>query len=158
MVSISITKISYYPPNAGEIMTTDAEISDILQSTKRIALVGASAKTDRPSYEVMAYLLAAGYEVIPVNPGIAGTTLHDQRVYATLDEIPGQIDMVDVFRESAAAPSIADAAIRVGAKTLWLQLGVSSTQAEEKAKAAGLHYVENRCVKIDHARLKIQRG
>lgn len=139
-------------------MATDAEISDILQSTRRIALIGASAKPDRPSYHVMAYLLAAGFEVIPVNPGIAGTTLQGQRVYATLDEVPGPIDMVDVFRESAAAAGIADAAIRAGAKTLWLQLGVINAQAEEKAKAAGLHYVEDRCVKIDHARLKAQRG
>ena len=102
----------------------DQTIRDVLTRTQRIALVGASDRPDRPSYGVMKYLLDQGYEVIPVSPTLAGQTLLGQTAYAKLEEVPGKIDMVDVFRNSEAAWGVAQEAIAAGADTLWLQLGV----------------------------------
>lgn len=130
-----------------------AEIADILNTTKTIALVGASNKPERPSYHVMEYLLANGYEVTPVNPGLAGQKLLGQTVYAKLADIPHAIDLVDIFREASAAPALVDEAIAIRAKTVWLQLGITSPEAEAKAKAAHMRFVQNRCTKIEHARL-----
>ncbi len=107
----------------------DQTIADILTSTRHIALVGASDKPARASYGVMAYLLAQGYKVTPVSPKLAGQTLLGQQVYASLDEVPEPIDMVDVFRNAEAAWGVAQEAIAVGAKSLWLQLGVVNEQA-----------------------------
>lgn len=129
------------------------EIADILNSTKTIALVGASNKPERPSYHVMEYLLENGYEVTPVNPGLAGQQLLGQTVYATLADIPHAIDLVDIFREASATPALVDEAIAIRAKTVWLQLGITSPEAEAKAKVAHLRFVQNRCTKIEHARL-----
>lgn len=137
-------------------MEKDAEIIEILKSTKRIAMVGASNRPERPSYGVMQYLLAQGFEVIPVNPGQAGSQIHGQTVYASLRDIPFPVDLVDVFREASATPGVVDDAIAIKAKAVWLQLGISNIEAANKAKSAGLRYIENACIKIDHARLKSQ--
>lgn len=134
----------------------DQTIADVLRSTKRIALVGASDNPARPSYGVMRYLLSQGYEVTPVSPKLAGQQLLGQQAYATLAEIPHPIDMVDVFRNSEAAWGVAQEAIAIGAKTLWLQIGVINEQAAVLASEAGLKVVMDRCPKIEIPRLGIQ--
>jgi predicted CoA-binding protein len=144
----------------------DAELSErydddflkkILTETKVIALVGASAKPERPSNGVMRYLQRRGYRVIPVNPGLEGQTLNGERVYRSLSEIPqadiGRIDMVDIFRNSAAASAPALEAIAIGAKTVWMQLDVINEAAAAKARAAGLNVVMDRCPAIEIPRL-----
>ena len=132
---------------------SDRFVIDILRSTKVIALVGASANWNRPSFFAMKYLLAKGYTVIPVNPGQAGNEILGQTVYASLDDIPVEIDMVDIFRNSEAAGPITDDAIRLGAKTVWMQLGIVNKDAADRAEKAGLKVVMNRCPKIEYARL-----
>jgi O-acetylhomoserine (thiol)-lyase len=131
----------------------DAQIAAILARVKTIAMVGASSNWNRPSYFVMKYLQGKGYRVIPVNPGIAGQTLLGERVYAALAEIPEPVDMVDVFRPAAEAPGIAEQAIAVGAKVLWMQLGIRHDEAARLAEAAGIEVVMNRCPKIEFGRL-----
>ncbi|BEN87294.1 MULTISPECIES: CoA-binding protein [Serratia] len=135
----------------------DQDIALLLQRVKTIALVGASDNPSRPSYGVMAYLLAQGYQVIPVSPKLAGQTLLGQPVYATLAAIPQPVDMVDVFRNSEAAYGVAQEAIAIGAKALWLQVGVINDQAAELAQQAGLCVVMDRCPKIDIPRLGLER-
>ena len=135
----------------------DQTIRDVLTRTQRIALVGASDRPDRPSYGVMKYLLDQGYEVIPVSPKLAGQTLLGQQAYASLAEVPGEIDMVDVFRNSEAAWGVAQEAIAAGAKTLWLQLGVINEQAAVLAQDAGMTVIMDRCPKIEILRLGITR-
>ncbi|HQT40140.1 MAG TPA: CoA-binding protein [Acidocella sp.] len=131
---------------------TDDDLTRLLTSTRRIALVGASNKPARPSYEVMQFLLSQGYDVTPVNPGLAGQSILGRVVVASLDEA-APLDMVDLFRNSAevAAP-VADA-IRLGAKTIWMQLGVINEDAAKAAREAGLTVVMNRCPAIDIPRL-----
>ncbi|PPQ39295.1 hypothetical protein SAMN06265338_103135 [Rhodoblastus acidophilus] len=128
------------------------EIGAVLREVKTIALVGASARPDRPSHEVMAFLQSRGYRVIPVNPGLAGQTLLGERVFASLGEIDAPIDMVDVFRRPETVAPIAEAAIAVGARVLWLQLGVVNEDAAARARAAGLKVVMDRCPKIEWLR------
>ncbi|WP_278496902.1 CoA-binding protein [Pantoea vagans] len=135
----------------------DQTIRDVLTRIQRIALVGASDRPDRPSYGVMKYLLDQGYEVIPVSPKLAGQTLLGQQAYASLAEVPGEIDMVDVFRNSEAAWGVAQEAIAAGAKTLWLQLGVINEQAAVLAQDAGMTVIMDRCPKIEILRLGITR-
>ena len=130
----------------------DSDITAILQGTRRIALVGASAKPDRPSYGVMRFLLAQGYDVTPVNPGLAGQEILGRRVVASLAEA-APLDMVDLFRNSADVEAPVQEAIRLGAKTIWMQLGVRDDAAAERALAAGLDVVMNRCLKIEYGRL-----
>lgn len=129
----------------------DAGIRRILANHKVIALVGLSPKEDRPSNIVARFLMARGYTVIPVNPG--QHEILGQPCYADLKRIPVKVDMVDVFRNSTDVPPIADDAIAIGAQSLWLQLGVIHPEAAEKAAAAGLDVVMDRCPKIEYARL-----
>ncbi|EYU15163.1 CoA-binding protein [Photorhabdus luminescens] len=136
---------------------SDQQIADILKRVKVIALVGASEKTTRPSYKVMAYLLEQGYQVIPVSPKLAGQTLLGQRVYAQLADIPQPVDIVDVFRNAEAAYDIAQEAIDIKAKVLWLQLGVINEQAKVLAEEAGLEVVMDRCPKIEIPRLGLEK-
>jgi O-acetylhomoserine (thiol)-lyase len=132
---------------------TDAKLRGILASVRTIAMVGASSNWNRPSYFVMKYLQGKGYRVIPVNPGTAGKELLGERIYASLREIPDPIDMVDVFRASDAVGPIVDDAIAIGARIVWMQLGVRNDEAAAKAEAAGLDVVMNRCPKIEFGRL-----
>ena len=131
----------------------DAYIRDILGSVKTIAVVGASANPARPSHHVTEFLVRRGYTVFPVNPGLAGQEIAGRPVYASLAEVPVPIDMVDVFRASDAVGPIVEAAIAVGAKVVWMQLGVRNDTAAEAAEAAGLKVVMNRCPAIEMPRL-----
>ncbi|WP_061797994.1 CoA-binding protein [Serratia ficaria] len=135
----------------------DHEIAELLQQVKTIALVGASDNPARPSYGVMAYLLAQGYQVTPVSPKLAGQSLLGQPAYARLADIPHPMDMVDVFRNSEAAYAVAQEAIAIGARALWLQIGVINEQAAALAAQAGLKVVMDRCPKIEIPRLGLER-
>lgn len=132
---------------------TDADIATVLTTTHTIALVGASDKPERPSYRVMALLLDQGYRVIPVSPKVGGKTLLGQRGYASLVDIPEKVDMVDVFCNAEAAWDIAQDAIAIGAKTLWMQQGVINEQAAVLARDAGLNVVMDKCPAIEIPRL-----
>ena len=123
----------------------------LLQETKTIAVVGLSPKPDRPSHEVAAYLQLAGYRIVPVNP--ACEEVLGERCYPSLREIPVPIDLVDVFRRPEDVMSVVEDAIAVGARALWLQLGVIAPQAAARAEDAGLKVVMDRCTKIDHRAL-----
>jgi predicted CoA-binding protein len=132
---------------------SDDDIRLLLTASRRIALVGASAKPERPSHGVMRFLLGRGYDVVPVNPGLAGQMLHGRRVVARLAEIEGPVDLVDIFRRSAEAGRVVDEAIAIGAKAVWMQLGVIDPAARDRARAAGLVAVMDRCPAIEIARL-----
>ena len=132
---------------------SDAQLRAILERVRTIAMVGASPNWNRPSYFVMKYLQNKGYRVIPVNPGIAGQTLLGEKAYASLRDIPEPVDMVDVFRAAREAPVIVDDAISIGAKVVWMQLGIRNDEAAAKAEAAGIQVVMNRCPKIEFGRL-----
>jgi O-acetylhomoserine (thiol)-lyase len=131
----------------------DAQIRSILQRVKTIAMVGVSSNWNRPSYFVMKYLQGKGYRVVPVNPGIAGQELLGETVYASLKDIPVAVDMVDCFRASNQIGPIAEDAIAIGAKVLWMQLGVRNDAAAAVAEAAGIEVIMNRCPKIEFGRL-----
>jgi len=132
-------------------MADDSEtIRRILRKSRTIAVVGLSAQWHRPSYFAAKYLQEHGYRVIPVNPGYA--EILGEKCYKSLREIPGKVDVVDCFRRSNEIPALADDAIAIGAKVLWMQLGVENAEARQKAEAAGLEVVENRCMKIEHGR------
>ena len=133
-------------------------IRRILRETKVIAMVGASASWNRPSYFAMKYLIEKGYRLIPVNPSQAGNEILGQKVYATLSEIPEQVDMVDCFRPSQAIPPIAEDAVAIDAKVLWMQLGIRNDEAAKTAEAAGLTVIMNRCPKIEFGRLSGEIG
>jgi predicted CoA-binding protein len=136
-------------------MLDDDGIRTLLTEARTIALVGASDRPDRASYGVMAYLQRQGYRVIPVNPQITGEHLHGEFVFRDLDQIGEPIDIVDIFRNSAAAGEAVDAAIAAGAKAVWMQLGVINEAAAARAEAAGLQVVMDRCPKIEIPRLGV---
>ena len=131
----------------------DAELRRILKEVKTIAMVGASMNEMRPSYFAMLYLQGKGFRVMPVNPRYTGKTLLGEPVVADLASLPVVPDMVDIFRRSEDVPPIVDETIRIGAKVVWMQLGVRHDSAAAKAEAAGLTVVMNRCPKIEYGRL-----
>jgi predicted CoA-binding protein len=138
----------------------DALIRGILKDCKRIALVGASANSARPSWIVTKYLLDRGYDVVPVNPGLAGQELFGRPVYGALKEIPGALDMVEIFRNSEAAGPLVDEALALTPlpKVIWMQLGVRNDAAAAKAEAAGITVIMNRCPKIEYGRMSGEIG
>lgn len=135
---------------------SDAAIRDLLLGTRRIALVGASARPERASHGVTRFLLDCGYDVTPVNPFLAGRQVHGRRVVADLAEA-APLDLVDVFRNRAHAGAVVDAAIRLGARAIWLQLGVIDPEAAGRARAAGLIVAMDRCPVIEYRRLGLVR-
>ncbi len=136
-----------------DLQYDDEQLRRILRQSRVVAMVGASPKWVRPSHFVFRYLQGKGYRVIPVNPQNAGETILGEKVYASLREIPVKVDVVDVFRNSEAAGPITDEAIAIGAKVVWMQLTVRNDAAAERARAAGLQVVMNRCMKIEYGRL-----
>jgi predicted CoA-binding protein len=139
---------------------SDDYIRDILRSVKTIAMVGASANPARPSYFVLKYLSERGFTMLPINPGLAGETVLDLPVYASLADVPQPIDMVDVFRRSDAAGAVVDAALALVSppKVIWMQLGVRDDTAAARAEARGVKVVMNRCPKIEYGRLSGEIG
>ena len=131
-------------------MDDSDKVRRILRKHKTLAVVGLSAQWHRPSYFAAKYMQEHGYRVIPVNPGYE--TILGERCYKSLRDIPEKVDIVDCFRKPAEIPAIAEDAIAIGAKVLWMQLGVHNGQARARAEGAGLEVVENRCVKIEHGR------
>jgi predicted CoA-binding protein len=138
-------------------LAQDAEIKALLEGARTIALVGASDRPDRPSYRVMAMLQEHGYRVIPVNPQITGEHLHGEFVFRELAQIGEPIDIVDIFRRPIAAGEAVDKAIAVGAKAVWMQLGVINDEAAARAEAAGLTVVMDRCPAIEIPRLGVSK-
>ena len=141
---------------------TDDYIKSILRSTKVIAMVGASGNEMRPSYFAMKYLLAKGFVIHPVNPGMAGKEILGQKVYASLKDVPAPVDMVDIFRTADVAPAIVREALaekdRLGIRTIWMQLSVVSEEAAKLAADAGLNVVMDRCPKIEYGRMSGEIG
>ena len=135
----------------------DEEIAELLTNARTIAMIGASDKPDRASYGVMKFLQKHGYRVFPVNPTITGERVHGEYIWRDLAQIGEPIDIVDIFRRPEAAGEAVDDAIEAGAKAVWMQLGVVNTEAAERAEAAGLKVVMNRCPKIDIPRLGVKR-
>jgi predicted CoA-binding protein len=133
----------------------DRQIAGVLTTVRTIAVVGASPKPERASHRVMAFLQGKGYRCIPVNPGQAGGTLLGETVYRDLASIPLAVDMVDVFRNPAAAGAVVDEAIAIAAKVVWMQLGVVDEAAAARGRAAGLTVIMDRCPAIEWARLRL---
>jgi len=138
----------------------NAYIAGILNSVKTIAMVGASANDVRPSFFVLKYLLAKGFSVFPINPGHAGKEILGRTVYARLANLPGPVDMVDIFRGSAAVPGVLEEILRLDPlpKVIWMQLGVRNDEAAARAEAAGIKVVMNRCPKIEYGKLSGEIG
>lgn len=136
-------------------LTADEDIRELLTTARTIALVGASDRPDRPSYGVMKRLQDHGYRVIPVNPQITGEHVHGEFVFRELGQLGDSIDIVDIFRRSDAVGAIVDEAIAIGAKAIWMQLGVINDEAAARAEAAGLKVVMDRCPAIEIPRLGI---
>jgi len=141
---------AWSPVNGTEFATTAFDRLRILRQYRTIAMVGLSANPFRPSHFAAIYMLAEGYEVIPVNP--RETEILGRRCYPSLRDIPTPVEIVDIFRESSAVPPIVEDAIAIGAKVVWMQLGVINNAAAHRARAAGLEVVMDACVKIEHAR------
>lgn len=136
-----------------DLQYADADLRSLFQRTRVVAMVGASPKWVRPSHFVFRYLQLKGFRVIPVNPQNAGESILGEKVHARLADVPEKVDVVDVFRNSEAAGPVVDEAIAIGARAVWLQLGVRNDEAAARARAAGLEVVMNRCMKIEYARL-----
>ena len=135
-------------------LESDEAIAQLLLQAKRIALVGASAKPERPSHRVMQFLLDEGYEVLPINPGLAGQKLLGQTVYAAVVELPTSVDMADIFRDAASLPEVTQDVVAAGIPAMWTQLGVVHSEAEQTAIGAGLQVVVDRCPAIEIPRLR----
>ena len=135
-------------------LESDEAIAQLLVQAKRIALVGASAKPERPSHRVMKFLLDEGYEVIPINPGLAGKRLLGQTVYASLADLPTSVDMADIFRDAASLPEVTQDVVAAGIPAMWTQLGLVNAEAERTALDAGLQLVVDRCPAIEIPRLR----
>jgi predicted CoA-binding protein len=138
-------------------LTRDEDIAELLTNARNIAMVGASDRPDRPSHGVMRFLQDHGYRVFPVNPQITGEHVHGEYVWRELAQIGEPIDIVDIFRRPQAAGEAVDQAIFVGAKAVWLQLGVVNEEAAERAEAAGLKVVMDHCIKIEIMRLRLPK-
>jgi len=138
------------PVNQSRFRSTTGDRLRILERYHRIAMVGLSADPFRPSHFAAIYLISEGYDVIPVNP--RESQILGRKCYPSLREIPGPVEIVDIFRDSAAVPGIVEDAIAIGAKVVWMQLGVIHEEAAERARVAGLEVVMDRCMKIEHAR------
>ncbi|WP_439106161.1 CoA-binding protein [Congregibacter sp.] len=134
-------------------LSADADIAEVLRSVKTIALLGASPKPERPSHDVMRFLLAKGYSVFPVNPGLAGSELLGQKVYGALADLPLVVDMVDVFRHARFLPEIVEDVIQCRSGTLWTQLDVIDVDAATRAEEQGVRVVMDRCPAIEWPRL-----
>lgn len=146
--------IDLHEGRLGTPLLDDRAVADLLSSSRRIAVIGASANPARPSHDVMAYLIAAGYDCVPVTP--SAPEVLGVRTYATLDEAvaaTGPFDIVDVFRTADACPAHATEAVAAKAKALWLQLGIASREAGRIATAGGLGVVMDRCILVEHRRL-----
>ncbi len=143
--------------NHGALNYSDGHLRGILHAVRTIAMVGASPYWNRPSYFAMKYLQIKGYRVIPINPRAAGEEILGETCYAALAEVPGNIDMIDVFRDSEAAGAVMDEAIAAkdakGIRVVWMQLGIRNDEAAARGQAAGLTVVMNRCPKIEYGRL-----
>jgi predicted CoA-binding protein len=137
-------------------LTSDADIAALLNEARTVALVGASDRPNRPSYGVMRMMQGHGYRVMPVNPQIPGEHIHGEFVWDRLSDIGVPIDIVDIFRNSAAAGQAVDDAIAAGAKAVWMQLGVVNEDAAARAEAAGLKVVMDRCPAIEIGRLGLK--
>ena len=135
-------------------LESDEAIAQLLVQAKRIALVGASAKPERPSHRVMQFLLDEGYEVFPINPGLAGQKLLGQTVYASLAALPTRADMADIFRDATSLPEVTQEVVDAGIPAIWTQLGVVHSEAERTAVDAGLQAVVDRCPAIEIPRLR----
>lgn len=127
-----------------------SETENLLRSAKTIAVVGLSSRKSRVSYGVSSYMQSVGYKIIPVNPN--ETSVLGEKAYASLEEVPEKIDIVDIFRRSEFVPEVVDSAIRVGAKAIWMQEGVIHEEAAAKARAAGLFVIMDRCILKEHRR------
>ena len=135
-------------------LESDEAIAQLLMKAKRIALVGASAKPERPSHRVMQFLLEESYEVLPINPGFSGQSLLGQTVYASLADLPTKVDMADIFRDAASLPEVTQDVVAAGIPAMWTQLGVVHSEAEHAAVDAGLQVVVDRCPAIEIPRLR----
>ena len=135
-------------------LQSDEAIAQLLSQAKRIALVGASAKPERPSHRVMQFLLDEGYEVLPINPGLAGQKLLGQTVYASLADLPTSVEMADIFRDAASLPEVTQEVVDAGIPAIWTQLGVVHSEAERTGLDAGLQMVIDRCPAIEIPRLR----
>jgi uncharacterized protein len=131
-------------------------ILEILKKYKTIAVVGLSSNPGRPSYGVTEYMQSAGYRIIPVNPN--ETEVLGEKSYARLEDVPEKIEIVDVFRRAENVPPVVESAIRVGAKVVWMQLGIEHAAAAERARAAGMIVVEDACILVEHRRRAKQLG
>jgi len=138
-------------------LTRDEDIAELLTNARNIAVVGLSDRPDRPSYGVAAALQRHGYRILPVNPQITGERVHSEFVWRDLSQLGVPIDIVDIFRRPMAAGEAVDEAIAVGAKAVWLQLGIVNDEAAARAEAAGLKVVQDKCIKIEVMRLGIPR-
>jgi uncharacterized protein len=137
----------YWPDGA---LPANDLIADILRETKTIAVVGLSSNRARPSYGVSAYMQSAGFRIIPVNPH--ETEVLGQKSYARLEDVPGKVDMVNIFRRAEFVGPVVTGAIVIGAKSVWMQLGIANSAVAEMARAAGLKVVENACVLVEHGK------